>query len=322
MERIKNDRNKRELILGLFTFAAFMVLYIFTNFKTAAGINAFLKEVSYLLIASIAMTMIILTGNIDISAGTMMGLCGYTAAYLSQKGFSFLVFIPAAIIVGVLFASINGILITKFKVPAMVATLAMVNVHLGIFILLPHGGWVENLQSNFTMIGKTSFFAAIPLVFVLSLVLTAILLWFMKYSRFSKKIYAVGGNSEAAILSGIQPEKVIMQTYILEGILIGIASVLFYTPKSIVQANSTHGMEMLFITATVVGGTNIAGGEGRVTGTIIGVILVALINRSMIFLGLQDYYSFAVQGAIILIAVLTTAVDRGKLKKKLSSFKK
>jgi len=198
----------------------------------------------------------------------------------------------------------------------------MVNVHLGIFILLPHGGWVENLQSNFTMIGKTSFFAAIPLVFVLSLVLTAILLWFMKYSRFSKKIYAVGGNSEAAILSGIQPEKVIMQTYILEGILIGIASVLFYTPKSIVQANSTHGMEMLFITATVVGGTNIAGGEGRVTGTIIGVILVALINRSMIFLGLQDYYSFAVQGAIILIAVLTTAVDRGKLKKKLSSFKK
>ncbi|WP_025640621.1 ABC transporter permease [Schnuerera ultunensis] len=232
MERIKNDRNKRELILGLFTFAAFMVLYIFTNFKTAAG--------------------------------TMMGLCGYTAAYLSQKGFNFLVFIPAAIIVGVLFASINGILITKFKVPAMVATLAMVNVHLGIFILLPHGGWVENLQSNFTKIGRTSFFTAIPLVFVLSLILTAILLWFMKYSRFSKKIYAVGGNAEAAILSGIQPEKVIMQTYILEGILIGIASVLFYTPKSIVQANSTHGMEMLFITATVVGGTNIAGGEDLV----------------------------------------------------------
>ncbi|SHD76314.1 ABC transporter permease [Schnuerera ultunensis] len=193
-----------------------------------------------------------------------MELCGYTAAYLSQKGFNFLVFIPAAIIVGVLFASINGILITKFKVPAMVATLAMVNVHLGIFILLPHGGWVENLQSNFTKIGRTSFFTAIPLVFVLSLILTAILLWFMKYSRFSKKIYAVGGNAEAAILSGIQPEKVIMQTYILEGILIGIASVLFYTPKSIVQANSTHGMEMLFITATVVGGTNIAGGEDLV----------------------------------------------------------
>ena len=109
-----------------------------------------------------------------------------------------------------------------------------------------------------------------------------------------------------------------MQVYLLEGALIGFASILFYTQKSIVQANSAHGMEMLFITATVVGGTNIAGGEGRITGTIIGVILVALINRSMIFLGLQDYYSYAVQGIIILIAVLATVSDDGKHKKKIS----
>lgn len=317
MERLRDERNTREIILGLFTLAAFLVLYIFTNFKTAAGINAFLKEVSYMLIASIAMTIVILTGNIDISAGTMMGLCGYVAAYLSLKGYSFLVYIPAAILVGVACAAINGLLITKFKVPAMVATLAMVNVHLGVFILLPHGGWVENLQPNFTKIGSTTFFKAIPLVFIIAVLITIFFLWFMKYSRFSKKIYAVGGNAEAAILSGIEPDKLVMQVYLLEGALIGLASILFYTPKSIVQANSAHGMEMLFITATVVGGTNIAGGEGRITGTIIGVILVALINRSMIFLGLQDYYSYAVQGVIILIAVLATVSDGGKHKKKI-----
>ncbi|MDB5052467.1 MAG: D-ribose high-affinity transport system [Bacilli bacterium] len=301
-----------EMALGLFTLAVFIVLYSLTNFKTEAGLTTFLKDVSYLLPAATALTLIILTGNIDISAGTMMGLCGYAAAYVAKLGYEFYIYMPVAIITGLLLAGLNGIIITRFKVPSIVATLAMVNVHLGLFILLPSGGWVENLKSNFTFLGTSTILNFIPIIFVISLAIFTFFLWFMKYSRFSKKVYAVGGNSHAAVLAGIKPSRVVMQLFLLEGVLIGIAALLFYMPKTIVQSNSTYGMEMLFITASVVGGTSIMGGKGKLLGTAIGVTLVCLINRSMIFMGFQDYYSDAVQGALILIVVLITVTDSKK----------
>ena len=303
-----------EMLLGIFTLIMFIILYSLTNFKTEAGLTTFLKDVSYLLTASIAATFIILTGNIDISAGTMMGLCGYAAAYVAKQGYEAYVYIPVAIVVGVLLAGLNGIIVTKFKVPSIVATLAMINVHLGLFILLPSGGWVENLKSNFTFLGTTTILGFVPIIFIVSLVILGFFLWFMKYSRFSKKIYAVGGNSHAAVLAGINPDKVVMQIFLLEGVLIGISAILFYTPQTIVQANSTYGMEMLFITAAVIGGTSIMGGKGKLVGTGIGVVLISIINRAMIFLGFQDYYSYAVQGVIILLVVLFTAADSKKIK--------
>jgi len=319
-EKIKKDNRSigkffsRESILGLFVLALFIILFVSTNFSSRAGIDGFLKEVSYMLIASTAMTMIIITGNIDISAGTMMGLCGYAAAFFAKMGFGFYVFIPVAIITGVFFAGINGFIITKFKVPALVATLAMVNVHLGLFILLPGGGWVENLQENFTLLGEISFFRFIPLIFLISLAIFIFLLYFMKYSRFSKKIYAVGGNKDAAILAGIKPDSVIMKAYLIEGLLIGITAIFFYTTKNVVQANSTYGIEFLFITAAVVGGTSIMGGKGKLIGTGFGVILVMLILRAMIFFGFQDYTSYVLQGIIILIAVLFMYINLNKIK--------
>lgn len=313
----------REMVLALFTLLAFIILYSLTNFKTEAGLVAFFKDVSYLMTAAIALTLIILTGNIDISAGTMMGLCGYAAAYVAKMGYEFYIYIPVAIITGLFLAGLNGIIITKFKVPAMVATLAMVNVHLGLFILLPRGGWVENLKPNFTALGTETVLSIVPIIFIIALIILAFFLWFMKNTRFAKKIYAVGGNRNASILAGVNPDKVVMRLYLIEGVLIGISAILFYTPKAIVQANSTYGMEMLFITAAVVGGTSIMGGKGKLIGTAVGVVLVSIINRAMIFLGFQDYYSYAVQGVIILIAVLFTVTDlkdvKGLFKKILPS---
>lgn len=304
----------RENVLGLIVLVFFVLLSVFTNFDTNAGLTSYFKEVGYLLMASAALTLIITTGNIDISAGTMMGMCGYASAYVAKMGFEFYVYIPVAILTGLIFAGINGIIVTKFKVPSLVATLAMVNVHLGIFTLLPSGGWVEGLQENFTALGDSVFFGFVPLILILSILLFAGLMYMMKYSRFIKKIYAVGGNKNAAVLVGVNPNSVVMKTFLFEGALIGIASIFFYTTKHIVQANSTFGMEMTFITATVVGGTSIAGGSGKLIGTGFGVMLIAMIKRAMILFQLQDYYSYAVQGIIIIVAVLLTFVEIGKNK--------
>lgn len=298
-----------ELILLLFTCFVFAIMFIFTNFKTKPGILSYLKEVAYLLPCSLGMTMIILTGNIDISAGTMMGLCGYLAAYISKRGCDFYIYIPAAILLGMSLSCINAFIITKFKVPAMVATLAMMNVEMGSFILLPQGGWVENVTENFTFLGTKNIGGIIPYSFLIAVAVTIVMLVFMKYSRFSRNIYAIGGNKSIAILSGISYNRTIYKTYLIHGALIGFGSILFYTPKGVVQANSAYGMEMLFITATVVGGVSIAGGKGKAIGTVIGVFLVSLMNRAIIFFGLQDYYTYALQGVIILIAVLLSDKD-------------
>jgi len=301
----------RENVLGLVVLAFFIVLSVFTNFNSDAGLASYFKEVAYLLMAAGALTLIIITGNIDISAGTMMGMCGYAAGYAAKLGAPFYIFIPVAIVTGLLFAGINGIIVTKFKVPSLVATLAMVNVHLGIYTLLPSGGWVENLQDNFTTLGSTVYVGFLPLILILSVILFAAILYIMKNSRFIKKLYAVGGNKNAAVLVGVDPDKVVMNTFLIEGVLIGIASIFFYTTKSIVQANSTFGMEMTFITAVVVGGTSIAGGSGKLMGTAYGVLLLAMIKRAMILFQLQNYYTYAVQGVIIIAAVLLTFVEFG-----------
>ena len=138
------------------------------------------------------------------------------------------------------------------------------------------------------------------------------------YSRYIMKLYAVGGNAKSAILVGINSNRVVMKAFLIEGALIGIASIFFYTTRNMVQANSAFGMEMMFITAVVVGGTSIAGGKGKLLGTAYGVALIALITRAMIFFGFQDYYSYALQGVIIIIAVLLTYMDIGKKKQKTS----
>jgi len=312
---MKKFKLSSELFLGVFTIVGFSILFFMTNFGTIPGINSFFKDVSYLLVAGIAIYLVIMTGNIDISAGTMMGLCGYMAAFTAKAGMPIVIYVPIAIITGIVLAGFNGILVTKFNVPSLVATLAMVNVHLGLFTLLPQGGWVEGLKSNFTDLGKISFFGWMPLIFIIASIVFFLFVWLMKNHKFGKNVFAVGGNNNAAILAGIVPQKTVMNVFLIEGALIGIASILFYTPKTVVQANATYGLEMLFISAVVVGGTRISGGKGKLIGTGIGVILISLINRAMIFFGLQDYYSYATQGIIILSAVLVTVIDINKVKK-------
>lgn len=318
MKGLKKFKIPAEAYLGIFTLIGFLLLFFNTNFGTAPGINFFLKDVSYLLVASIGMYIVVLTGNIDISAGTMIGLCGYMAAYAAKAGMPIFIFAPVAILTGIVLSGFNGILVTKFNVPSLVATLAMVNVHLGLFILLPQGGWVEGLESNFTGFGSFSFFGWLPLVFIFSMIILGIFIWLMKNHKFGKNIFAVGGNENAAMLAGISPKGMVMKVFLVEGALMGIASILFYTPKSVVQANATFGLEMLFISAVVIGGTRVTGGKGKLIGTAVGVVLITLLNRAMIFLGLQDYYSYATQGIIILIAVLVTGVDFSKLKRSLA----
>jgi ribose/xylose/arabinose/galactoside ABC-type transport system permease subunit len=308
----------RELLLGMIVLAIIVFLSLTTNFSTRSGIYSFMLDVSPTIVAAIALGMVIFTGNIDISAGTISGFVAYTAGALVKVGAPMIFWVPAAIAVGTLLAGLNGLITVKFRVPSLVATLAMNMVHIGAYAtFLPQSGWIENLGPRFTWFGRGRFFHLIPYNFVVAIVIAAAAMFVMKYTRFGKALYAVGGNRQSAIYSGINPDTTVMKVFLVEGFLIGISALLRAMTLNEVMPSVFVGRELFFISAAVVGGISIFGGSGRIVGAVMGAALVYLLSIAMIYYGLHDYYQFALQGIIILGAVFITVTDFGKIQRRL-----
>lgn len=310
----------RETTLGLIVLALIVFLSWTTNFNTRNGFFSLMLDISPIIIGSLALSLVIITGNIDISAGTIMGFVAFVAGYLSKAGFPPYIYLSLALLTGMGLALLNGFITVYFNIPSLVVTLAMSIVHLGIYAtFLPNSGWVENLGNEFTWFGRGSFFNIIPYIFVLAFFVTALVIFIMKYTRFGKSLYAVGGNRQAAIYSGINPDLTVLKMFAVEGILLGIAGLLKATTKNEIMPSTFYGREMVLIASAAVGGIHIMGGSGKVLGAVFGALLVYLLSITMIYLGLQDYYQFALQGIVILIAVFITVTDFTNIKIKLNS---
>jgi len=309
----------REFMLGIIVVVFMLFLSLTTNFNSKSGVYSFLLDVSPTIIGAIALSLVIITGNIDISAGTILGFVAFSAGSLSKIGVSPWIFMPVALVVGMLLAGLNGWISVTFKVPSIVVTLAMNMFHLGFYAtFLPNSGWVENLGDNFTWLGRGRFFDLVPFIFVVSIVIASFVMFVMKYTKFGKTLYAVGGNRQAAIYAGINPDGTVIRVYLIEGLLLGVAGLLKATTANEIMPSAFQGREMVFIAAAVVGGINIMGGSGKLLGAVFGALLVYLLSITMIYMGFQDYYQFALQGIIILIAVFITVTNFGDLRKRLS----
>lgn len=309
----------REFVLGLIVLAFIGYMSLTTQFSSRNGLFSMMLDVSPTIMGAIAMSLVIFTGNIDISAGTILGFVSFAAGQLAFDGVPMILFVPAGILVGMFLAGLNGWITVTFKVPSIVVTLAMNMVHLGFYAtFLPNSGWIENLGDNFTWFGRGLFFGIVPYIFVVSIIFAALFIFIMRYTRFGKSVYAVGGNRQAAIYAGINPDSTVLKVYLVEGFLLGIAGLLKAVTRSDVLPSSFQGRELTFIAAAVVGGVNIMGGSGKLIGAVFGALLVYLLSTAMIYMGFQDYYQFALQGVIILIAVFITVTNFGAFRKKLT----
>jgi ribose/xylose/arabinose/galactoside ABC-type transport system permease subunit len=157
----------------------------------------------------------------------------------------------------------------------------------------------------------------VPYIFVIAVLIAALFMYLMKYTRFGKALYAVGGNRQAAIYAGINPDRTVIKVYLVEGLLLGVAGVLKATTSNEIMPSAFQGREMIFISAAVVGGVNILGGSGKLLGAVFGAFIVYLLSIAMIYLGFQDYFQFSLQGIIVLIAVFITVTDFSSFKKRL-----
>lgn len=259
------------------------------------------------LIVAIGTTLVILTGNIDISAGSVFAICGVVAGVVAKSTGSVLVATAAACLSGAALGALNGSLVAYLRMPSIVVTLAtMVALRDGLR-WSTEGAWVQDLPPGFQWFGLPQ--SAYPIVAcTIVILLQSVVAWVMRSVAVGRAVYATGSNETAARLAGLDTARVTFGVFIVAGALTGLAALLNSVRFNQIPSNAGLGLEMKVIAAAVVGGTAIRGGEGSLFGTLLGVILLGAIGPALTFLGVSAYWERALQGAIILAAVAVDAV--------------
>lgn len=293
----------REISIGLVIVAVLLLLAITAHgfFTMNNLLDLFLANMPVMLIA-LGMTLVIITGQIDISVGSVFAVCSVLAGVTARAGAPELAYIAAACIAGAACGALNGTLTAYMRLPSIVVTLAtMVALRDGLR-WLTQGAWVGGLPAQFLRfgIGSTAYTWA---TLILTVLLTAGFGLGLRFLRAGRAVFATGSNAEAAWESGIDTRRVIFSVFMLTGALTGLAATLNAARFREVPANSGLGMEMKVIAAVAVGGAAITGGSATVTGTVLGVILLGIVGPALTFLGISAYWENALQGGIILVSV-------------------
>lgn len=292
------------------------------NFMTSDNIFNVLRQTSVNLCISVGMTLVILTGGIDLSVGSVLALSGAIAAGMAHQGFSltsldtyvgftFWGCCLSALLVGVFFGGVNGLLVTRFRVPPFVATLGVMTICRGLTMLYTGGFPITDLGGGFEYLG-TGWFLGMPMPVWVALLLIGIFAFYMKKSRTGRYIYAIGGNEKASLLSGIRVNNVLLSVYTIAGVLSAVAGILVTARLDSAQPNAGMGYELDAIAAVVIGGASLSGGRGSISGTVVGALIIGVLNNGLVLLDVSPFWQQVIKGFVILFAVI---LDRYSSKK-------
>jgi rhamnose transport system permease protein len=302
--------HRREVSVAFAIAALALVLAVAARgyFSAANLSDLFLANLPVLLVA-LGMTLVIATGEIDISVGSLFAICGVAAGILAKSGVPVLIACAVACLLGAMFGSLNGTLVAYLGMPSIVVTLATMTALRNGLRWATEGAWVQDLPRSFQWLGLTQ--TAFPFAAAAgAVVLTSALGWGLRHVAVGRAIYATGSNPGAARLAGLNTSAVKWMVFTLLGALTGCAAVLNAVRFNQIPSNAGIGLEMKVIAAVVVGGASVAGGTGSVPGTVLGVVLLAAIGPALTFLGVSAYWERAIQGAIILVAIAADGLRR------------
>ncbi|MFN8499155.1 MAG: ABC transporter permease [Anaerolineae bacterium] len=298
-------------LIGLIVLFLYNVFFT-PNFLTAQTMYVNLTQVATIAIVATGMTLVIATGGIDLSVGSLMAISGAIAplVFLSQvgQGASLAVIIPLSYIIAILitgvFGSFNGFLVAYGKIQPIIATLILYIAGRGIAQVLTNGNLQTFNNPVFQYIGMGRP-GGVPFQVILMLVIVAIAAWVMRYTTFGRYVLAVGGNESAARLAGVPIKRIKMAVYIISGLLAGIAGLIVIAINSSSDANLVGlNMELDAIAAVAVGGTPLTGGRATIIGTFIGALIMQLIRFTLLAHGIPDAAAMAVKAAIIVVAAM------------------
>ena len=305
---MKLSSYKREVSAGVAYAALLAVVGIVApSFFSAGNLRDLaLNNVPVLLIA-IGMTMVILVGEIDISVGSQFAVCSVAAGWLAKDGVPVALLLPALLLIGAAIGAINGLLVGWLRLPSIIVTLAMLVAWRDTMRWLTQGAWVQDLPANFQWFGLGQGLGQLVIVAIAIIVLITFS-WMLRNLGMGRAIYAVGSDAEAARLAGIEPQRIVFGAFVVLGALTGLAALLNAVRFSAVPSNAGLGLELKAVAAVVVGGTAITGGRGRLLGTLIGAALLGTIGTALTFAGINPFWEKAIQGAIILAALVSDVV--------------
>jgi rhamnose transport system permease protein len=276
------------------------------DFFGAQNLRDLLVNTAPTLIVALGMTIVILTGEIDISVGSLFAVCSVALGWLAKSGVPILVLPLVALVIGAILGACNGWLVARVSMPSIIVTLATYIAWRDGLLWITQGAWVQSLPARFQWFGfsQRSGETLIVLSAVILLVVFAIGLRHLSGGR---AVYAVGCDREASRLAGIDPRRVVFGVFVLMGALTGLAALLNAVRFSAIPSNLGTGLELKAIAAVVVGGVSITGGRGSVIGALFGTALLGSIGTALVFAGINPFWEKAIQGGIILTAVFADA---------------
>jgi len=299
---------------------ALVVLVIVMSFATPAfltqsNLMSVLRQSAVYVIMGLGMSFVIMTGGIDLSQGSLLALVGVVSAYIVENNGSILLAVIAGIIAGALVGLANGVVVSCLKIPPFIMTLATMYLCRGLTLVITQASPIALTNASFKWIGGGTLIG-IPVPVIIFIIAAAIGQYVLSFTATGRYILAVGSNREAARLSGVKVRLNECKVYIISGIMVAVAGIVYVTRLGAAQATAGQSYEMEAVAATVLGGTSILGGEGSIIGTVLGAIVVAIIRNAMVLLEISTYYQQIVTGAVILVAVITDVLRKERAAKK------
>ncbi|MCP3726143.1 ribose ABC transporter permease [Paraburkholderia sp. CNPSo 3272] len=317
MSQVTLTPGSRATLQKLGPFVALLIIsvalsIVSRDFLTLDNLLNVMRQASINALIAFGMTLVILLGGIDLSAGSVLALSSVIIATLLSGGTPAIVATLAGLVAGGLMGFANGLVISKGKVAPFIATLGSMTVLRGLALVVSNGSPISSFNSDFfSLLGGGYVARLVPIPVVLMLAMFGVFWVLLRKTVFGRHIYATGGNAESAKLSGVKVDRIQLWVYTIAGVMSALAGVVLTSRLNSAQPTAGTGYELDAIAAVVLGGTSLTGGRGWIFGTLVGALLIGVLNNGLNLLDVSSFYQQVIKGIVILLAVL---IDRGNKK--------
>ena len=300
---LKNMIIKYKSLVGLLILCI-VISFITPRFLSVSNIKNILTQVSVNAVIAVGMSFVILTGGIDLSVGSILAISGAVAASIVKSTGNLFLAIIVALAIGSIVGLINGILVSKGRIQAFIVTLSTMIIFRGVTYVCTNGTPISGLGQSFSSIGNMMVLG-IPIPVVFMVIVFGIAFYVLSQTRYGRYIYALGGNEDSARLSGINTDKIKTLVYVICGAAAALSGIIVTSRIGSASPNAGVGFELDAIAAVVLGGTTLVGGEGSVVGTIIGALIIGVLNNGLNLMNVSPFYQSIIKGIVILLAVMS-----------------
>ena len=306
--------SQKLVIVGVLVLIVGVLAVLSREFLTITNLTNVTRQVAFVVITGSAVTLLMISGNFDLSIGSILGLTGMFSAFFVSAGLPLWLSLIASTLIGTATGLLNGVMVVLLKIPSIIATLGTMYAARGLALVITGGNSIHlGLGPHFTLLGR-GFLGPLPIMLVITLGILAIFFFIESRTILGKYSFAIGGNKRTALLSGINVGAIVILLYVLVGTLAGFSGTLMASRLGVGQAMVGQGFEFDVIVAIILGGTSLEGGEGSVFGMLIGAFIVGFIANGLNLLGIHSFYQSILKGAVLVGAVLLDRAFKERIK--------